>query len=123
MMLSQLLEFSGYCSYTASHSALASEMVEMVAQRKADLVVVSALPPAAVTYARYLCKRVHAANPEILMTVGLWTFTGDMKKAKDRITCVANVPLVMSLTEMLQQIHQMVQPVVVRQQGNDVIAK
>ncbi len=116
MMLAQLLEFSGYCAFTASHSALASEMVELVSKRKADLVVVSALPPAAVTHARYLCKRIHVANPEILMAVGLWAFTGDIKKAKDRITCVANVPLVMNLSDMLAQIHQMIQPIVVHQQ-------
>jgi hypothetical protein len=98
-------------------------MLDLVSHRKADVVIVSALPPAAVTYARYLCKRVHAANPDVLMAVGLWTFSGDVKKAKDRITCVANVPLVMNFSAMLKEIHQMIQPVIVRQTGGDVVTK
>jgi predicted PurR-regulated permease PerM len=110
LMLAQLLQINRYCAFSISQNALASEMVEQVSAHKAHLVVVSALPPAAVAHARYLCKRMHAADAEMKMIVGLWTFKGDLTKAKDRITCVANVPLVTSLTAAIDEIHQQVQP-------------
>jgi hypothetical protein len=50
----------------------------------------------------------------MLMAVGLWTLKGDLKKAKERITCAAAVQVDTTLGGMLEQIHQMVQPIIVR---------
>jgi hypothetical protein len=116
-MLVQLLALRGYCAYGIPVAALASEMLEAVEKRQAHLVVVSALPPGAVSYSRYLCKRVHARYPEMLLAVGLWTLKGDLKKAKERITCAADVQMATSLGGMLDVIHQMVQPMIVKQEG------
>jgi predicted PurR-regulated permease PerM len=113
-MLVQLLALRGYCAFGIPVAALASEMIEAVDKRQAHLVIVSALPPGAVSYSRYLCKRVHARYPEMLMAVGLWTLKGDLKKAKERITCAAAVQVDTTLGGMLEQIHQMVQPIIVR---------
>jgi predicted PurR-regulated permease PerM len=113
-MLVQLLTLRGYCAHGIPVASLASEMVEAVEARQAHVVVVSALPPGAVSYSRYLCKRLHARYPEMLMAVGLWTLRSDMKKAKERITCAAQVQIATTLGEMLDQIHQMVQPIIVR---------
>jgi predicted PurR-regulated permease PerM len=113
-MLVQLLALRGYCAFGIPVAALASEMIEAVEKRQAHLVVVSALPPGAVSYSRYLCKRLHARYPEMLMAVGLWTLKGDLKKAKERITCAAAVQVETTLGGMLDQIHQMVQPIIVR---------
>jgi len=112
LMLAQLLELRGYCSFAVSQSALASEMVEEVAKRQADLVIVSALPPSAVSHARYLCKRVHARFPESRMIIGLWLVKGDLKKMRDRITCVADVQVATTLMSMQEMIHQLAQPLV-----------
>jgi hypothetical protein len=106
-MLAQLLEFRGYCAASASVTALASEMVELIEQRKADIVVVSALPPSAVAHARYLCKRIHVRFPEINMAVGLWTARAELRKAKSRITCVETVRMVTTLAEAQDQLDQM----------------
>ena len=114
-MLVQLLALRGYCAHAIPVAALASEMVEAVEKRKADIVVVSALPPGAVSYSRYLCKRVHARYPDIAMAVGLWTLKGDLKKAKERITCAAAVQIATTLGDMLDTVHQMAQPMIVRQ--------
>ena len=113
LMLRQLLEFRGYCATAASVEKLASEMVETVERQRAHVVAVSALPPGAVTYSRYLCKRLHQRFPELNMVVGLWTSAVDLKKAKDRITCEQAVQLTTTLAGALEQIHQMVQPVIV----------
>jgi hypothetical protein len=109
-MLAQLLELRGYCSHPVPVAALASEMLDAVEQRKADVVVVSALPPGAVSYSRYLCKRLHGRFPDIDMAVGLWTIKGDLKKAKERITCAADVQIATTLSGMLDVVHQMAQP-------------
>ena len=109
-MLAQLLELRGLCAFPASHNALASEMLAEVERRQADVVVVSALPPAAVAHARYLCKRLRDRFAEINTVVGLWTVKGDLKKARDRIVCSEHVKLVTDFKDALQQIHEMVQP-------------
>jgi predicted PurR-regulated permease PerM len=117
LMLAQLLDFQGYCATAVSVSALAGEMVEMVEQKSAHLVAVSAMPPAAVAHSRYLCKRIHTKYPEIGMVVGLWSFRGDLKKATDRITCVGTVSVMTTLKEAMDQIHQQAQPLLIRNEA------
>ncbi len=112
LMLSQLLELQGYHAIPASVTKLAGEMLEMVEQSKAHTICVSAMPPAAVTHSRYLCKRLHGRFPDIKMIVGLWTARGDLKKAKARLTCGEAVRLVSSLAQALEQIHQIAQPLI-----------
>jgi predicted PurR-regulated permease PerM len=58
-MIGLLLELRGYCVNVASVDRLASEIVSGADAGHADLIVVSALPPTAVTHARYLVKRLH----------------------------------------------------------------
>ena len=108
-MLVQLLNLRGYSGYCVSQTALASEMLEEIERRQADVVVVSALPPAAVAHARYLCKRVQAQYPEVKTVVGLWTFGGNIETARERITCVASVQLVTTLAQMQELIDQLIQ--------------
>jgi hypothetical protein len=115
VMLAQLLHLRGYCATSISQNALASEMIQEVESREANVVIVSALPPAAVAHARYLCKRVHAVYPDMRMIVALWQFKGELEKAKDRITCVVNVPLVTGLEQTLKELEQMTHHVVVEQ--------
>jgi predicted PurR-regulated permease PerM len=110
LMLAQLLELRGYCALPVSHNALASEMLGEVERTSADVVVVSALPPAAVAHARYLCKRLHARFPEVNTVVGLWTVKGDLKKARERIACSTTVKLATEFAVALEQINELVQP-------------
>jgi predicted PurR-regulated permease PerM len=114
LMLAQLLELQGYCAFAESVTKLAGEMVEEVQRKNANLVAVSAMPPAAVAHSRYLCKRIHAKYPEMGMIVGLWSFRGDLKKATDRITCVGSVSVITTLREAMDQMHQQIQPLLIR---------
>jgi hypothetical protein len=54
LMLTQVLEHHGYCSEYVSVEKLASEYLEVVEKRQSQVVVISELPPAAVTLARYI---------------------------------------------------------------------
>lgn len=114
MMLAHLLELRGYCATAVTPDSLASEMVELIEKRKADIVCVSAMPPAAVSHARYLCKRIHARFPQTVMVVGLWLVKGDLRKVKQRVSCAEPVPIVTTLEQAQHEIDQLAQPIIVR---------
>jgi predicted PurR-regulated permease PerM len=115
LMLVQLLEEYGYCAFSASQDQLASEMIESIEGHAAHAVVVSALPPAAVSHARYLCKRIHGKfGDDRNMVVGLWTARGDLDKARERITCAGTVRLVTAFRDTLHELHQLVQPAILQ---------
>lgn len=90
-----------------SVTALASEMVGLVEQGKADVVCISAMPPAAATHARYLCKRLQGRFPEAHLIVGLWNATGDLNKAKERIGCGTTTHVVGTLAAAQEEIHSL----------------
>jgi methanogenic corrinoid protein MtbC1 len=116
-MFCQLLELRGYCAYPLSQTALASEMVEAVEKRKAHAVVVSALPPAAVSHSRYLCKRLHAKYKDINLVVGLWSLRGNVNRAKERIACDGTVLVATTFAQALEAMHSVVQPAVIGAAG------
>ncbi len=115
LMFAQVLEFNNYCATPAAHQQLAGEMLDLVERRKADCVCVSALPPAAVTHSRYLCKRLHQRYPQMKMVVGLWSFKGDLNRAKERITCEGAVQIVTRLAAAIDQVEQLSKATVVQQ--------
>jgi predicted PurR-regulated permease PerM len=111
LMLSQLLELRGYCAVQATADQLASEMVERVETERAQVVCVSAMPPAAVAHARYLCKRIHARFPEMSMVVGVWHAKQDPDRLKARIACDGSVRLVTTLAKAQEQLDQLAKSV------------
>lgn len=109
MMLAQVLETSGCRAQAISIAALAGEMVDLVDQcTAADVVCISATPPAAVMHARYLSKRLRSRLPKANLVVGLWDAQGDLDKASERIGCEAIV--VATLAAALEQIGTLIQP-------------
>jgi len=117
-MLTRLLELRGYRALNVSHNALASEMLDQIEQHHAQLVCVSALPPAAVTHARYLCKRLHERFPQLRKVVGLWTVKTKSQKVRQRIACAGEVVIAVTLQEAIEQISELAQPLAVRQAPN-----
>lgn len=113
MMLSQLLEQQGYCAEYVSVEKLASEYIELVEKRKVQVVIVSALPPAAVTHARYIVKRLRARFPDLKIIVGLWTVSGDLTRQQARLKSAGTDLVVGSLEGAMEQLQQVVQPLLV----------
>jgi predicted PurR-regulated permease PerM len=113
-MLAHLLRALGYSAQAIACSALASEMVEVVAEKNADIVVISALPPDARTHARYLCKRLLIKLPELRILVGLWTVENN-GKSKQSFYGGPNTRVTTSFADALPVILQMVQPAVMRE--------
>jgi methylmalonyl-CoA mutase cobalamin-binding subunit len=109
-MIGLLLELRGYCVTYASADQLAGELVRAAETARADLVIVSALPPAAVTHARYICKRLHEHLPDLPVVVGLWTAEGDLSRATDRIAGPDAVRSAATLPAALECVHELAQP-------------
>jgi hypothetical protein len=57
----------------------------------------------------------------MLMCVGLWTSKGDLSKARKRIACAENVPVVSSLAQMQHEIDQIAQPILVRGHSSEAV--
>jgi len=119
LMLAQLLELKGQRAIAASQTFLAGEMLELVAEHDAGAVCISALPPAALSHSRYLCKRLHAKFPALPTVVGLWTSKADPKKSLDRLACKNSVQLVTSVGAAIAEIHQMIQPLLLKRGSAD----
>jgi hypothetical protein len=113
MMLAQLLEQDGYCAEYVSVEKLASEYLQIVETKGVQVVIVSALPPAAVTHARYIVKRLRARFPDLKIIVGLWTTAGNLEKARLRLESSGTNLVVNSLEKAIEQLRQTVQPLMV----------
>jgi predicted PurR-regulated permease PerM/methylmalonyl-CoA mutase cobalamin-binding subunit len=109
-MIGLLLELRGYCVTVASVDRLASEIVSGAEAGRGDLIVVSALPPTAVTHARYLVKRLHEHHPDLPVVVGLWTAEEDLSRATERIAGAASVRATAGFPDALRQVHELAQP-------------
>jgi len=71
-MVSHILEREGYDIETGSTDLLTSELVEMVDTGRFDVVVVSAMPPAAPPKLRYFYRRLREQSPDLPVVVGVW---------------------------------------------------
>jgi hypothetical protein len=116
MMLAQVLEGQGYCAQYVSVERLASEYVELVEKRGVQVVIISALPPAAVTHARYLVKRLRGRFPELKVIVGLWTTRINLERAKQRLETTGTSVVVSSIRDAVEQLRQTVQPLMLAPQ-------
>lgn len=85
-MFAQVLRAKGVTVETGSVHALAGEVVARIdAAAKPLLVCISALPPGAVSHARYLCLRLARHNAGLPIIVGLWDVTGNRERMSARL--------------------------------------
>jgi len=110
MMLAQIVDIRGCVVETvpAASMGAASELVDYVGQRKADVVCISAVPPAAVAHARRLRMRLRRRFPELNLVVGLWNSPGDLNEAKERIGSDLKTQIVATLADAQAQIRKFV---------------
>jgi hypothetical protein len=109
-MLSQLVELPGCHGEATLVASAARELIALVQQRHAQVVCISAMPPAAVMHARTLCKRLRGRVPQENLVVGLWHAQGDLNKAKERIGCGPNAHVVATLADAQAQIRLLLEP-------------
>lgn len=85
--------------------------------------MISALPPAAVTHARYIVKRLRGRFPDIKIIVGLWTSGGNLEKAKARLESAGTNLVVGSLEQAIEELRQVVQPLMLSEGAQENTAQ
>jgi predicted PurR-regulated permease PerM len=110
VMFAQVLEQQGFKVEAVSVTSLVGEMLDLVGQKKADIVIISALPPSAIGHARYLCKRLNQKYPHVSLMIGLWTSRGDLSEARNKISCSDGDVVVNNFADGLKQIEQLMHP-------------
>ncbi len=109
-LLARVLAPLGIDANVVTVATLKGEMLEQVAQLTPDAICISAVPPAAVIHARYLCKKLRGRFAEIPIIVGLWDAQGDLQKATERLTGVGAEKVVTSVAaavEEMSHLHQL----------------
>ena len=110
MMLAQLLATPGCLVQSLSAMPTANELVDLVERCEADVVCISATPPAAVMHARHMCKDLRGRFPQLHLVVGLWNAQFDLTKAKARIGADDRTHGVATLAEAQEQVRLLIQP-------------
>lgn len=107
IMLCHILRQSDVRAQFISAASLASERVKLVEESRAEVLVISALPPAALPATRYLCKRLRGRMAGLKVVVGLWRAAGDLSRAAERLGCQGETPLVTSLAAARNQLREL----------------
>jgi 3-deoxy-D-manno-octulosonic-acid transferase len=81
-----------------------------VEEKKVQVVIVSTLPPGAVTHARYIVKRLRTRFPDLKIIVGLWTVHGTLERARQRLESAGTNLVVGSFQSAIEQLRQTVEP-------------
>lgn len=102
-MLAQLLEGTDH-QVAAIPIGSVERMLTAVTERKPDVLVISALPPFAITHARSLCRRVRQRCPGVKIVVGFWGSHEEMKNMQERLGPDCSDHLVYTLSQAEVQI-------------------
>jgi len=103
-MLSQLLERAGFGVISLPVGSPFEEVLTHLLPEPRDVICISALPPFAFAQARALCERVRIRLPEIKILAGIWGFSGDLNKAKERFGSTRPDGVVASFAQAVEQI-------------------
>jgi predicted PurR-regulated permease PerM len=76
-MLRQILDPATFALEVASSRLLSSEVAARLEEQPVRAVVLAAVPPGGLGHARYLCKKLRAARPDLKILVGRWGPDGD----------------------------------------------
>ncbi len=83
---------------------LKSEVLERVAELAPQAVYISALPPAALLHASFLCKRLRPRFPELKIVVALWHAEGGMEKGRARLLVAGASEVVVMLKDSIEKL-------------------
>lgn len=84
-MLRQLLDSTRWNLEVIALETLTSELADRIAEDAPAIICIASLPPGGVAHARYLCKRLRNASPEIEIIVGRWGLQRNGKIERERL--------------------------------------
>lgn len=99
-MLAQFLTSRGMQAEPLGIAYLTGEVLDNIEHSGAAAVCLSAVPPGAITYGRYLCKRIRSRMPQIPLVVGVWDARGDLARLQDRMVRLGADKLVTTFSEV-----------------------
>jgi predicted PurR-regulated permease PerM len=105
-MLAQLLERAGHGVLSLPVGSPFEEILTHLPPEPDDVVCISALPPFAFAQSHALCQRVRMQLPQTKIVAGIWGYTGDLDKAKERFGSTQPDRVVASLAEAVDQINE-----------------
>jgi predicted PurR-regulated permease PerM len=84
-MLRQLLDPTHWDLEVTAVETLTSELMARIADDPPAVLCIASLPPGGISHARYLCKRLRVASPEIQIIVGRWGLRRNSKIDRERL--------------------------------------
>jgi len=106
VMLSRILSDDGSRLRTLSPTSNVGEKVLELGKGKADVVILSALPPGALVPARYLYKKIRNAYPDLDIVVALWSQGISAQELKERFGADDNTCFATTLAEARDHVNQ-----------------
>lgn len=111
-LLARVLAPSDFSTEVLGSATLKGEMLEHVGQSHPDVIFISAMPPAALVHARYLCQKLRGRFAEVPIVVGLWDAQGDLQKAIERLSAVGATKIVTNAAAAVEELSRLRQPLV-----------
>jgi predicted PurR-regulated permease PerM len=100
-MLGQLLELAGCAAVSFSLAASPQSVLGLAAPDANDILCVSSVPPFAFSHARAASQQLRAMYPDCKILVGVWGFSGEVKRALRRFQPSPPDKLASSLADAL----------------------
>lgn len=104
LMLKDLLDPLRYEVSLTTKALLASELVELVEEKKPALVCIGAPPPRGQAHTRLLCLRLRARFPDLKIVVGRWGLLQDVDKKREQLLSAGANDFGTTLQETRRQI-------------------
>jgi predicted PurR-regulated permease PerM len=103
-ILAQLLERAGHGVLSLPVGSSFEEIAKFIPPEPRDIICISALPPFAFAQAASLCQIVRLHLPAVKILTGIWGFSGDLEKAKERFGSARPDVIVASLAQAVEKI-------------------
>ena len=101
-MLRQLLDPAHWELEVTAVETLTSELVARIVENPPAIVCIASLPPGGMSHARYLCKRLRDAAPEMPIIVGRWGQQRNSKLDRERLELAGASFVTTTLLETLK---------------------
>jgi predicted PurR-regulated permease PerM len=108
-MLDRTIQKSYVRMEIVGSAAVTAEVVERVAETKPSAVCVTALPPAGMARARFLCKRLRVHYPELPIIVGQWGAAAKDDQTVAQLQKAGASSVTTSIKETLEQLDPILQ--------------
>lgn len=102
IMLQQSLDAEHWDIEQTALETLTSELVARIQMDPPAILCIASLPPHGLSHARYLCKKIHDAAPDLQIVVGRWGQNRNRKLEREQLEEAGATFVTTSLAETIQ---------------------